>query len=68
MNHRILTALTLAAGIILIAPALIAQSSAIPRTEYGVPDFQGTYTYRTLTPLNRPRGRSRLSTGRDFLQ
>ena len=55
MNDRILTTLTLAAGIILIAPALIAQSSAIPRTEHGVPDFQGTYTYRTLTPLNRPR-------------
>ena len=32
MNDRILTTLTLAAGIILIAPALIAQSSAIPRT------------------------------------
>ena len=55
MNDRILTTLTLAAGIILIAPALIAQSSAIHRTEHGVPDFQGTYTYRTLTPLNRPR-------------
>lgn len=30
-------------------------SSDIKRTEYGVPDFQGTYTFRTLTPLNRPR-------------
>jgi len=36
------------------APALMAQSSSIPRTEHGVPDFQGTYTFRTLTPLNRP--------------
>ena len=32
----------------------MAQSSSIPRTEHGVPDFQGTYTFRTLTPLNRP--------------
>ena len=55
MNHRTLTALSLAIVSLLIAPALMAQSSGIPRTEYGVPDFQGTYTYRTLTPLNRPR-------------
>ena len=55
MNNGVLTALSLTLGSILIAPALIAQSSDMPRTEYGVPDFQGTYTYRTLTPLNRPR-------------
>lgn len=55
MNHRTLTALSLAIVSLQIAPALMAQSSDIPRTEYGVPDFQGTYTYRTLTPLNRPR-------------
>ena len=55
MKHRVLTALSLAIVSLLIAPALTAQSSDIPRTEYGVPDFQGTYTYRTLTPLNRPR-------------
>lgn len=40
---------------ILIAPLASAQSPEIPRTEYGHPDFQGTYTYRTITPLNRPR-------------
>ena len=55
MNHRVLTTLSLAIASLLIAPALTAQASDIPRTEYGVPDFQGTYTYRTLTPLNRPR-------------
>jgi len=55
MNHRTLTALSLAIVSLSITPALMAQSSDIPRTEYGVPDFQGTYTYRTLTPLNRPR-------------
>lgn len=31
-----------------------SSAQEIPRTEYGHPDFQGTYTYRTLTPLNRP--------------
>ena len=54
MSNRILTALSLAFGSLLLAPSLIAQSSDIPRTEYGFPDLQGTYTYRTLTPLNRP--------------
>ena len=55
MNNRVLAALSLAILSLSIVPALIAQASDIPRTEYGVPDFQGTYTYRTLTPLNRPR-------------
>ncbi len=56
MKKRLLLALNLTIGSLLIAPALFAQSSAssIPRTEYGHPDIQGTYTYRTLTPLNRP--------------
>jgi hypothetical protein len=54
MNHRVLTPLSLAIVSLFIASAPMAQSSDIPRTEYGVPDFQGTYTYRTLTPLNRP--------------
>lgn len=33
----------------------LAQTDGIPRTASGVPDLQGIYTYRTLTPLNRPR-------------
>jgi len=55
MNKRALSTLGLAIGSLLIAPALFAQASDMPRTEYGSPDFQGTYTFRTLTPLNRPR-------------
>ena len=54
MNHRVLSALSLTIVSLLIIPPLGAQTSDIPRTEFGVPDFQGTYTYRTLTPLNRP--------------
>ncbi|MDB3898641.1 hypothetical protein N9329_04385 [Gammaproteobacteria bacterium] len=49
LSRAVAVTLSLAA-----APALMAQTSSIPRTEYGVPDFQGTYTFRTLTPLNRP--------------
>ncbi len=55
MNKRILKKpLSLLVCGLFAAPALLAQSSDIPRTEHGVPDFQGTYTFRTLTPLNRP--------------
>jgi len=44
---------------LIVVPVLFAQttspqSSDMPRTEYGQPDFQGTYTFRTITPLNRP--------------
>ena len=42
------------AAIMVTASSLSAQSDDISRTEYGHPDFQGTYTYRTITPLNRP--------------
>ncbi|NKB33268.1 MAG: hypothetical protein GKR91_09230 [Pseudomonadales bacterium] len=31
-----------------------AQETEVPRTEHGHPDLQGTYTFRTLTPLQRP--------------
>lgn len=55
MHNRALTKLFLAIIGLIVAPQLLAQSPDIPRTEYGQPDFQGTYTFRTLTPLNRPR-------------
>ncbi len=43
-------------GTILLATATSAsaQDADIPRTAYGQPDFQGFYTFRTITPLNRP--------------
>ena len=54
MKKQALAALTLACSGLLAAPSLLAQDAEIPRTEYGHPDFQGTYTFRTITPLNRP--------------
>jgi|TARA_B100001964_G_scaffold220538_1_gene263771 hypothetical protein len=54
MNNRFLAVLILAMSSLFISTAGVAQSSDIPRTEYGLPDFQGTYTFRTITPLNRP--------------
>jgi hypothetical protein len=54
MKHRVLTALGLLFNCLPLASVVFAQTTDIPRTEHGVPDFQGTYTFRTITPLNRP--------------
>ena len=55
MFNRVLTTLGIALAGLVLAGAVSAQSTDMPRTAKGVPDLQGTYTYRTLTPLNRPR-------------
>ena len=44
--------LTLA--VFLASKPLLAQPVEPPRTEHGHPDLQGTYTFRTITPLQRP--------------
>ena len=46
--------LSVAVCVSLLTTPLLAQEQAVPRTEWGHPDFQGTYTFRTITPLNRP--------------
>ena len=53
MTTRLTTLLVSLAG---FAPLMaIAQSGDIPRPENGYPDFQRFYTYRTPTPMQRPR-------------
>jgi len=39
---------------LLTSSVISAQESTIKRTEYGFPDLQGFFTYRTITPLQRP--------------
>ena len=54
----------------LAAPAMGQSASTAPRTAYGDPDIQGLFTFRTLTPLQRPvidAGASALLAGRDAL-
>src|SRR5688500_5551967 len=36
-------------------PRGAAASAPVPRTPWGHPDLQGTWDYRTITPLERPR-------------
>ena len=52
MNQRLNLLLALAFS--LASEPLLAQSPEPPRTEHGYPDLQGTYTFRTITPLQRP--------------
>mgnify|MGYP006908272241 CR=1 FL=1 len=54
MNRPISIVAVTALASLLLSSALLAQNSDIPRTAHGHPDLQGTYTYGTLTPLNRP--------------
>lgn len=46
--------LLLVSTFLLLGQTGFTQSGDVPRTEHGHPDLQGIYTYRTLTPLNRP--------------
>lgn len=54
MKRKNESILALAAVNLLLTSVLHAQEAEFPLTEYGHPDLQGTYTFRTLTPLNRP--------------
>ena len=46
--------LTLLIATAALSSPIRAQQNEIPRTEHGHPDMQGTYTFRTITPLQRP--------------
>jgi len=54
MNFKILRTAMLGLLATTFAQSLFAQENDVPRTTSGHPDLQGIYTYRTLTPLNRP--------------
>jgi hypothetical protein len=54
MSFGSLSKLLVGIANIFLVPLLIAQPNEIPRTEHGHPDLQGTYTFQTITPLNRP--------------
>ncbi|MCH7749122.1 MAG: hypothetical protein IH939_13605 [Acidobacteria bacterium] len=55
MTRVCATAFILSACLVLAAPPVVAQSDPPGlRTPYGAPDIQGLFTFRTLTPLQRP--------------
>ncbi|MXY23406.1 MAG: hypothetical protein F4Y45_02640 [Acidobacteria bacterium] len=54
----------------LTTPAMGQSASTVQRTAHGDPDIQGLFTFRTLTPLQRPiidAGASALLAGRETL-
>ena len=53
MTRPYLGALLGVAALVALAPAGVAGQDT-PRTPWGDPDLQGTYTNRTITPLERP--------------
>ena len=53
MNRRYLVVLLSVLAIVVFVP-LVASAQEMPRTEWGDPDLQGTYTNKTITPLERP--------------
>jgi hypothetical protein len=60
MSDRFLSAVFSVIAVVLLAPlAAFGQAAAddwtLPRTPDGVPDIQGLFTFRTITPLQRPK-------------
>ena len=56
--------------LVCVALSTPATGQSAPRTAYGDPDIQGLFTFRTLTPLQRPvidAGASALLAGRETL-
>ena len=39
---------------LVLGNAVTAQEYQIPKTEWGVPDFQGVWKHATVMPLERP--------------
>ena len=60
MRHRVLTSLSVVAIVIatLSLSALPVSAQGVPRTAWGAPDLNGTWDFRTITPLERPAARA----------
>jgi len=59
MNGRLLAVAFSFSAIALLAPGAAAgqgKAAALPKTPDGKPDIQGTFTFSTITPLQRPAG------------
>ncbi len=60
MRHRVLASLSVVAIVIatLSLSTLPVLAQSVPRTAWGSPDLNGTWDFRTITPLERPATRA----------
>ena len=58
MQMRTIAALTALVGIVMLGPAPAMGQDGPPTTAWGDPDLQGTWSYASLTPLQRPTSMS----------
>src|SRR5229473_407970 len=66
MTNRVFASVggaALLVGLVLFAGAPAAAPGKAPRTAWGKPDLQGTWDFRTITPLERPDA----AAGKEFL-
>ena len=54
MTRQHVVALLTIGALAAMAPAVAVAQGAAPKTPWGHPDLQGTYTNKTTTPLQRP--------------
>ena len=57
MSHRVLVSVSAVAVLVALVSSRTAPAAAqttVPRTAWGHPDLQGTWDFRTITPLERP--------------
>ena len=54
MTHRYLVAMVSVIVVVALVPVAAAGQGPAPKTPWGDPDLQGTYTNKTTTPLQRP--------------
>ena len=53
-NRSVVAMVMFVLAAVALAPVVVAGQEAAPRTAWGHPDLQGTYTSKTITPLQRP--------------
>ena len=53
--RSVVAAVVLVLAAVALSPVAAAGQETAPRTAWGHPDLQGTYTSKTITPLQRPR-------------
>ena len=54
MTERMIAATVVVIAAVLVGAPMVVQAQETPRTEWGDPDLNGVWDFRTLTPFERP--------------